>query len=47
MWLRRWIPNPGAPRSKPLGGFKVDPAFHPSEFDQMSIKTFWELGGRN
>ena len=30
-WLRRWIPNPGVPCSKPLGGSKVDSAFHPSK----------------
>ena len=28
--------TPGAPVSKPLGGSKVDSAFHPSEADQMS-----------
>ena len=32
-WLGRWIPNPGVPSSKPMGGSKVEPAFHPSEVD--------------
>ena len=29
--VRHWIPNPGIPCSKPLGGSKVDSAFHLSE----------------
>ena len=33
LWLRRWILNPGVPNSKPLGVFKVNSAFHPSEVD--------------
>ena len=37
--LRRWIPNPGVPCSKPLGGSKVDSAFHPFKVDQMSTRT--------
>ena len=45
-WLSRWIPNPGVPCSKPLGGSKVDSAFHPSEVDKMSTKSFWELSGK-
>ena len=32
--------NPGDPCSKPLGGSKVDSAFHPSEVDQMSTRIF-------
>ena len=44
--LRHWIPNPGVLCSKPLGGSKVDPAFHPSEVDKMSTKNFWELSGK-
>ena len=43
--LRRWIPNPGVPCSKPLGGSKVDSAFHPSEVGKMSTRNFWELSG--
>ena len=43
---RRWIPNPGVPCSKPLGGSKVDSAFHPSEVDKMSTRNFWELNGK-
>ena len=42
-WLRCWIPNPGVPCSKPLGGSKLNSAFHPSEVDKMSTRTFWEL----
>ena len=42
-WLMRWILNPGLPRSKPLGGYKVDSAFHPSKVDSMSTRNFWEL----
>ena len=45
-WLRRWIPNPGVPCSKPLGGSKVDSAIHPSEVDKMSTRDFWELSGK-
>ena len=45
-WLRRWIPNPGVPCSKPLGGSKVDSAFHLSEVDKMSTRNFWELIGK-
>ena len=39
----RWIPNPRVPCSKPVGGSKVDSAFHPSEVDKMSTRNFWEL----
>ena len=45
-WLRRWIPNPGVPCSKPLGGSKVNSAFHPSEVDKMSNMNFWELNSK-
>ena len=45
-WLRHWIPNPGVPCSKPLGGSKVDLAFHPSEFDKVSTRNFWGLNGK-
>ena len=38
--LGRWIPNLGVSCSKPLGGSKVDAAFHPSEVDKMDL---WEL----
>ena len=38
--LRRWIPNPGVPCSKPLGGSKVDSALHPSKVDKMSTRNF-------
>ena len=44
---RRWIPNPGVPYSKPLGGSKVDSAFHPSEVGKMSTRNFWELSGKS
>ena len=43
---RRWIPNPGASFSKPLGGFNADSAFHPSDVDKMTIRNFWELNGK-
>ena len=39
-------PNPGVPCSKPLGGSKVDSAFHPPEVDRMSTRNFWELSGK-
>ena len=35
----------GVPCSKPLGGSKVDSAFHPSEVDKMSTRNLWELSG--
>ena len=44
--LGRWIPNPGVLCSKPLGGSKVDSAFHPSKVDKMSTRNFWELSGK-
>ena len=43
--LRRWIPNPGVPFSKPLGGFKFDSVFHPSEVDKMRTRNFRDLSG--
>ena len=46
-WLRHWISNPGVLCSKPLGGSKVDSAFHPSEVDKMSTRNIWELSGKN
>ena len=42
----QWAPNLGVPCSKPLGGSKVDSAFHPSEVSRMSSENFWELGGK-
>ena len=45
-WLRHWIPNPGVLCSKPLGGSKVDSAFHPSKVDKISTRNFWELNGK-
>ena len=33
------------PVLKPLGGSKVDSAFHPSEVDKVSTRNFWELSG--
>ena len=45
-WLRHWIPNPGVPCSKPLGGSKVDSAFHPSEVDKVSTRNVWGLSGK-
>ena len=38
-WLSHWIPNLGVPGLKPLGGCKVDSAFHPSEVDEMSTRN--------
>ena len=45
LWSRCWIPNPGVSCSKPLGGSKVDSAFHPSEVGKTSTRNFWELSG--
>ena len=42
-WLSHWIPNPGVPGLKPLGGCKVDSAFHPSKVDEMSTRNSWGL----
>ena len=44
--LRCWTPIQGSHVQKPLGGFKVDSAVHPSEADQMSTSNFWELSGK-
>ena len=30
----------------PLGGSKVESAFHPSEVDKMSTRNFWKLSGK-
>ena len=35
-----------SPRSKPLGGSKVDSALHPFEVDKKSTKNFWELSNK-
>ena len=40
------ISNPGFLFSKPLGGSKVDSAFHPSKVDKMSTRNIWELSGK-
>ena len=34
------------PCLKPLGGSKVNSAFHPSEVGKMSTRNFWELSGK-
>ena len=39
------IQNPGVLCLKPLGGTKVDSAFHPSKVYKMSSRNFWELSG--
>ena len=31
---------------EPLGGSKVDSAFHPSEVNKMSTRDFWQLSGK-
>ena len=31
---------------KALGGSKVDSAFHPSEFDEVTTRNFWDLSGK-
>ena len=36
--LRHWIPNPGVPCSKPLGGSRVESASHPIDVDKMSTR---------
>ena len=45
-FLRRWVPSPGVLCSKPLGGTKVDSAFHFFEVAKMSTRNFWELSGK-
>ena len=41
-----WILNSRVPASKPLGGFKVNSVFHPSEADQMSTSISRRLSGK-
>ena len=41
-----YIPNPGVPSSKPLGGSKVDSVFRPSEVDQVSARNIRKLSGK-
>ena len=38
--------NPGVPCSKPLGGSKVNPAFHPSEVGIKCSRNFWEISDK-
>ena len=40
-WLRCWISNPGVPYSKPLGGSKVNSAFHPYKVHKMSTSNIY------
>ena len=42
-WLGCWIPNPGLVGSKPLGFFKADWGFCPSECGQVSTMNSWVL----
>ena len=44
-WLGHWIPDPGVPVSKLLGGSKVDLAFRSSEIAQISIRNSWGVSG--
>ena len=44
--VKALIPNPRVLFSKPLGGSKVDLAFHPFDVDKMSARNFWELSGK-
>ena len=37
--LMRWIPNPEVLGSKPLGGSKVNSAFHPFKGNQLSARN--------
>ena len=46
-WLRCCISSQGAPCSKPLGGSKVNSAFHLSEVGKMITRNIWELSGKN
>ena len=39
-------PNTRGPMLKPLGGSKVDSAFHPSEVGKMRTRNTWELSGK-
>ena len=32
--------------TKPLGGSKVGPAFHPSQVHKVSTRKLWELSGK-
>ena len=38
-----WIPNLGVSYSKPLGGSKVDLAFHDFKVGKMNTRNSWEL----
>ena len=45
-----WISTSGGPfktRSKPLGGSKVDTAFHLYEINYMSTRESWALSGKS
>ena len=44
--LGRWIPGPWVPRSIPLGGSKIDSAFHPSDVNQMGTRNSRVLSGK-
>ena len=45
-WLRRWIPNPEPRVREPLGGSKVNSAFHLSEVDKLGTRNSWELNDK-
>ena len=40
------FPITEVPCSKPVGGSKVDSAFHLSEVNKVSTRNFWELSGK-
>ena len=45
--LAHWVSIPGVPRSKPLGGSKIDSVFHPSKVDKMSTTNSLGLVVKN
>ena len=45
-WLSCRILSPEVPYSTPLGGSKVDSAFHLSEVDKVITRNFWELSDK-
>ena len=45
MWVKTYD-FPELPGSKPLGGSKVNSAFHLFEVDQLITSNSWELNGK-
>ena len=46
VWHNAMVLWSRGPSFEPMGGSKVDPAFHLSEVDHMNTRNSWELSGK-